>query len=1112
MQLSVRKRVEDEDSVLGRTSCVNTPPHTPLSTPTSSLNTSHNVAILNSGEGEVKWIWSNGGIQGRGETGESPKKIRLTIATPAMFPKVKTQADPVGDRTRFNLDGKLTTAHSLSLSVLKRNPSVWPSQGVIFEKRLSKLGSATAIIASDVAEPPISRKREATKTPRSREREKGGGDATRHLMHEQSPQVRHASQTSSEQLQTSAAKAPDTTAISCFFTHLRTQRRPEVQFSECFNLGDRLTWATAAWDSAMTPESHVHQSASPCPKAGLRFCMLSVHSLPKEQLHPERINHKRRELVFSAIIGYIANSLSWLRLAVQKYRQEAPTTLQPRYRLFTEGSGRFKVSVRREGNFTARQARIEPTVTLPTTLLAAPRGSTSTLARRLVEVDVHSRRSLSSLPLTSRRGRRTADERTADERRDIVFSDASRDSLNTMATVLDNICRRGVTDSASANRDRGPWLAPAHQQVSGIFVSRCSVQLENGGITKRQKILTPHVPIVTQLQWPILQQNAGLRTPQVYHVYIGAVGTLPSPVLTTDNSCINYACSHLGRQFQPSAAFDFSTPDRIAACIHISGGADTTETLHALRRTANISDSSYNSMRTHAVTRTYPEICSGGDAKSLSYRLETTFTRPHVKGPACLHRFSPFTAEKRGSRKGHSGTRYKSAIRPYAQGSKLACSVLFALHVWDFQRMIDHDTKTSWLTTQLNRITSRSIGYVTQAWHAQGEGGGQRRLATYFRAWQGNSGQYISRLRPRDSQSDTRPVPRFSQSQSGSLREGYQLQASLNLRKQIVPLPLGVFCDWLTGSPTPYKVDQMSLSPVVRLNFGHLKAGIPNKLEPRLCSRGKAMMERTDSHHIVGRRRLRRTHNLQLAHALSLDRRMNKVMRHATVLILHKAEEYTTCIQVDVKQGFQKCSFSCEQSIPERKSSKLLCQNYCRAGGWRGRASRCLSRRFAPETRGQSDFPGSTANSCGTRRGSRRKLLKVFSERRICSSLTRVRLIELPGSHANESVTSALYEQPGFSHIILQANASMVSFHSQGLFYSGSKQNEFSMGDFGTCKIPATKSEMFQKPMRVIEMSMEQRRNEGVGVTGDPREKHADQRHRPARFPRATIRSDPAGE
>ncbi|KAJ8882746.1 hypothetical protein PR048_014559 [Dryococelus australis] len=49
--------------------------------------------------------------------------------------------------------------------------------------------------------------------------------------------------------------------------------------------------------------------------------------------------------------------------------------------------------------------------------------------------------------------------------------------------------------------------------------------------------------------------------------------------------------------------------------------------------------------------------------------------------------------------------------------------------------------------------------------------------------------------------------------------------------------------------------------------------------------------------------------------ALSPDRRMNKVMRPMAMLILHMADEYITCIHVDLKQGFQKCSFYREQPM-----------------------------------------------------------------------------------------------------------------------------------------------------------------------------------------------------
>ncbi|KAJ8894611.1 hypothetical protein PR048_007275 [Dryococelus australis] len=45
------------------------------------------------------------------------------------------------------------------------------------------------------------------------------------------------------------------------------------------------------------------------------------------------------------------------------------------------------------------------------------------------------------------------------------------------------------------------------------------------------------------------------------------------------------------------------------------------------------------------------------------------------------------------------------------------------------------------------------------------------------------------------------------------------------------------------------------------------------------------------------------------------DQRMNKVTRPMEMLILSKAEGYTTCTQVDIEQGFQKCSFCSEQPL-----------------------------------------------------------------------------------------------------------------------------------------------------------------------------------------------------
>ncbi|KAJ8874329.1 hypothetical protein PR048_025175 [Dryococelus australis] len=49
--------------------------------------------------------------------------------------------------------------------------------------------------------------------------------------------------------------------------------------------------------------------------------------------------------------------------------------------------------------------------------------------------------------------------------------------------------------------------------------------------------------------------------------------------------------------------------------------------------------------------------------------------------------------------------------------------------------------------------------------------------------------------------------------------------------------------------------------------------------------------------------------------AVSLDRRMNKGVKPMAMLILHKVYEHTTCLQVDLKQGFQKCSVYREQPI-----------------------------------------------------------------------------------------------------------------------------------------------------------------------------------------------------
>ncbi|KAJ8867047.1 hypothetical protein PR048_032909 [Dryococelus australis] len=68
----------------------------------------------------------------------------------------------------------------------------------------------------------------------------------------------------------------------------------------------------------------------------------------------------------------------------------------------------------------------------------------------------------------------------------------------------------------------------------------------------------------------------------------------------------------------------------------------------------------------------------------------------------------------------------------------------------------------------------------------------------------------------------------------------------------------------------------------------------------------------------------------------SLDRCMNNMVRPAAVLILHKAEEHTSCIHLDLKQGFQKCSFYREQFMTPSKQNVVNCLREARSTqAWR---------------------------------------------------------------------------------------------------------------------------------------------------------------------------------
>ncbi|KAJ8878794.1 hypothetical protein PR048_019380 [Dryococelus australis] len=91
-------------------------------------------------------------------------------------------------------------------------------------------------------------------------------------------------------------KDRNSNALQFSFDHvrspLRTQLRTKVQFSECFNLGHRLTWRdTAASDSAMASEGHVHQSAHPCPNTQIGIALKRTRVMTSENV---REPHSRR--------------------------------------------------------------------------------------------------------------------------------------------------------------------------------------------------------------------------------------------------------------------------------------------------------------------------------------------------------------------------------------------------------------------------------------------------------------------------------------------------------------------------------------------------------------------------------------------------------------------------------------------------------------------------------------------------------------------------------------------------------------------------------------------------------------------------------------------------
>ncbi|KAJ8878805.1 hypothetical protein PR048_019391 [Dryococelus australis] len=86
--------------------------------------------------------------------------------------------------------------------------------------------------------------------------------------------------------------------------------------------------------------------------------------------------------------------------------------------------------------------------------------------------------------------------------------------------------------------------------------------------------------------------------------------------------------------------------------------------------------------------------------------------------------------------------------------------------------------------------------------------------------------------------------------------------------------------------------------------------------------------------------------------------RVNIAMRLMALLILHKAKEYTTCTQVDLKQGFQKCSlYQCVAASANQVTVTYEKTNY-KITNLSSRARPCSRRRRADDARGRGGSPG----------------------------------------------------------------------------------------------------------------------------------------------------------
>lgn len=275
------------------------------------------------------------------------------------------------------------------------------------------------------------------------------------------------------------------------------------------------------------------------------------------------------------------------------------------------GSGRPRQTSRREDRHIIRHARVEPTASLAAIQTQAAPSlrapvSSRTIARRLAEGHLVSRRPLRVLPMTPTHRRlrlewcRARQDWTATEWNQVVFSDESRFNLSSD----DNRVR--------VWRLRGERLNPAFAlqrhtaPTAGVMVwgaiaydTRSPLILIHGTMTAQRyvhDILQPHVlPLMARLPGAIFQQdNARPHTARMSQDCLRHITTLPWPARSPDLSPIEHIWDHLGRQVgQPTSLVELearlqqlwnemsqdiirnlyaSMPARIASCIRARGG------------------------------------------------------------------------------------------------------------------------------------------------------------------------------------------------------------------------------------------------------------------------------------------------------------------------------------------------------------------------------------------------------------------------------------------------------------------------------------------------------------------------------------------------------------